>query len=159
MAKCPNVATGLYALRGLKAPRPPQWRRSFRCAPFPRHCSGTVCRPWSLLRKALIRAAKTSPTAGTFDMRSVKKIMNSTNNKAFSENMRTLSYTKPGHFFIENLRYIHWPTICSITTRLPASSLLDLFNNHLNQPVIVYNSTHQSHPQRMPVSAMSPLRI
>jgi hypothetical protein len=37
--------------------------RSFRCAPFPRHCSATFCQPWSLLRKALIRAAKTSPTA------------------------------------------------------------------------------------------------
>jgi hypothetical protein len=39
--------------------------RSFRYAPFPRHCSGTVCRPWSLLRKALIRAAKPFHTAGT----------------------------------------------------------------------------------------------
>jgi hypothetical protein len=39
--------------------------RSFRRAPFPRRCSGTVCRPWSLLRKALIRAAKPSHTAET----------------------------------------------------------------------------------------------
>jgi hypothetical protein len=34
--------------------------RSFRYAPFPRRCSGTFCQPWSLLRKALIRAGKTS---------------------------------------------------------------------------------------------------
>jgi hypothetical protein len=39
--------------------------RSLRYAPFPRHCSGTFCQPWSLLRKALIRAGKTSQTAGT----------------------------------------------------------------------------------------------
>jgi hypothetical protein len=36
-----------------------------RSAPFPRRCSGTFCQPWSLLRKALIRAGKTSPTAET----------------------------------------------------------------------------------------------
>ena len=39
--------------------------RSFRFAPFPRRCSGTVCQPWPLLRKALIRAGKPSHTAGT----------------------------------------------------------------------------------------------
>jgi hypothetical protein len=39
--------------------------RSFHCAPFPRRCSGTFCQPWPLLRKALIRAGKTSQTAGT----------------------------------------------------------------------------------------------
>jgi hypothetical protein len=39
--------------------------RSLRFAPFPRRCSGTFCQPWSLLRKALIRAGKTSHTAGT----------------------------------------------------------------------------------------------
>jgi hypothetical protein len=37
--------------------------KSFRFAPFPRRCSGTFCQPRSLLRKALIRAGKTSPTA------------------------------------------------------------------------------------------------
>jgi hypothetical protein len=36
---------------------------------------------------------------------------------------------------------------------------IDLFNNHLNQTVIVYDSTNQSHPQRMPISAMSTVRI
>jgi hypothetical protein len=36
-----------------------------RYAPFPRRCSGTFYQPWSLLRKALIRAGKTSYTAGT----------------------------------------------------------------------------------------------
>jgi hypothetical protein len=39
--------------------------RSFRYAPFPRHTPPTFLQPWSLLRKALIRAAKTSHTAGT----------------------------------------------------------------------------------------------
>jgi hypothetical protein len=39
--------------------------RSLRYAPFPRKPSATFCRPWSLLRKDLIRAAKTSQTAGT----------------------------------------------------------------------------------------------
>jgi hypothetical protein len=36
--------------------------RSFRCAPFPfpRQNSATFCQPWTLLRKALIRAGKTS---------------------------------------------------------------------------------------------------
>jgi hypothetical protein len=33
--------------------------------PFPRPPPPTFLQPWSLLRKALIRAAKTSPTAGT----------------------------------------------------------------------------------------------
>jgi len=36
--------------------------RSFRCAPFPRLPPPTFCQPWSLLRKALIRAGKTSST-------------------------------------------------------------------------------------------------
>jgi hypothetical protein len=40
-----------------------------------------------------------------------------------------------------------------------AVDLLDLFNNHLNQPVIVYNTANQSHSQRMPVAVMSPVRI
>jgi hypothetical protein len=39
--------------------------RSLRYAPFPRKTSATFLQPWSLLRKALIRAAKTSQTAGT----------------------------------------------------------------------------------------------
>jgi hypothetical protein len=39
--------------------------RSFRYAPFPRHTPPTFYQPWSLLRKALIRAGKTSPTAET----------------------------------------------------------------------------------------------
>jgi hypothetical protein len=39
--------------------------RSFRCDPFPRRCSGTFCQPWSLLRKAFIRAAKPLQTART----------------------------------------------------------------------------------------------
>jgi hypothetical protein len=34
-------------------------------APIPTPYSGTFGRPWSLLHKALIRAAKTSYTAGT----------------------------------------------------------------------------------------------
>jgi hypothetical protein len=34
--------------------------RSLRYASFPRRCSGTFCQPWSLLRKALIRADKLS---------------------------------------------------------------------------------------------------
>jgi hypothetical protein len=32
--------------------------RSLRFAPFPRHCSGTFCQPWSLLRKPLFGLAK-----------------------------------------------------------------------------------------------------
>jgi len=32
-------------------------------SPFVRFCSATFCQPWSLLRKALIRAGKTSVTA------------------------------------------------------------------------------------------------
>jgi hypothetical protein len=39
--------------------------RSLRYAPFPRLPPPTVCQPWSLLRKALIRAVKPSHTAGT----------------------------------------------------------------------------------------------
>jgi hypothetical protein len=39
--------------------------RSLRYAPFPRQPPPTFLQPWSLLRKAPIRAAKTSPTAGT----------------------------------------------------------------------------------------------
>jgi hypothetical protein len=39
--------------------------RLFRFASFPRQTFATVWRPWSLLRKALIRAAKPSHTAGT----------------------------------------------------------------------------------------------
>jgi hypothetical protein len=38
--------------------------RSFRCASFPRQNSATFLQPWSFLRKALIRAGKTSQTAG-----------------------------------------------------------------------------------------------
>jgi hypothetical protein len=34
---------------------------------FPRKPSPTFCQPWSLLRKALIRAVKTSYTAGTLN--------------------------------------------------------------------------------------------
>jgi hypothetical protein len=37
--------------------------------------------------------------------------------------------------------------------------ILDLFKNPLNQPVIVYDTTDQSHPQSMPITAMSPVRI
>jgi hypothetical protein len=44
---------------GLRSPR------SFRYAPLPRLTPPTVCQPWSLLRKALIRAGKPSHTAGT----------------------------------------------------------------------------------------------
>jgi hypothetical protein len=40
--------------------------RSFRFASFPRKPSLTFCQPWSLLRKALIRAGKTSYTAGRY---------------------------------------------------------------------------------------------
>jgi hypothetical protein len=36
---------------------------------------------------------------------------------------------------------------------------IDLFNNHLNKSTIVYNTTNQSHPQRMAITAMSPVRI
>ena len=36
--------------------------RSFRYAPFPRLTAPTFCKPWSLLRKALIRVCKTSYT-------------------------------------------------------------------------------------------------
>ena len=39
------------------------------------------------------------------------------------------------------------------------NSVLELVNNHLNQPVIVYEAANQSHSQRMPVVAMSPVRI
>jgi hypothetical protein len=39
--------------------------RSFRCVQFPRLTPPTFYQPWSLLRKALIRAGKTSHTAGT----------------------------------------------------------------------------------------------
>jgi hypothetical protein len=37
--------------------------------------------------------------------------------------------------------------------------LLDLFNNHLNHPVIVYDATNQSHPQRMSIVVVPPVRI
>jgi hypothetical protein len=37
----------------------------FRYAPFPRLTTPIFCQPWSLLRKALIRAGKTPQTAGT----------------------------------------------------------------------------------------------
>jgi hypothetical protein len=37
--------------------------------------------------------------------------------------------------------------------------IIDLFNNLLNQPVIVYETTNQSHLQGMPVSAMSTVWI
>jgi hypothetical protein len=36
---------------------------------------------------------------------------------------------------------------------------IDLFNNHLNQPVIVYDITNQSHSQGMSVVVMSPVWI
>jgi hypothetical protein len=36
---------------------------------------------------------------------------------------------------------------------------LDLFNNHLNQPVIDYDTTNQSHSQGMSVVVMSPVWI
>jgi hypothetical protein len=35
----------------------------------------------------------------------------------------------------------------------------DLFNNHLSRPVIVYNTTNQSHSEGMPITAMSPISI
>jgi hypothetical protein len=41
----------------------------------------------------------------------------------------------------------------------PGEKILDLFNNHLNQPVVVYDTTNQSHSQSMSVAAMSPVRI
>jgi hypothetical protein len=47
-----------------------------RYAPFPRRCSGTVCQPWSLLRKALIRAGKTSQTAETLATLGLKFVEN-----------------------------------------------------------------------------------
>jgi CBS domain containing-hemolysin-like protein len=50
---------------GPKGPSGFRVPRSFRYAPFPRHTPPTFCQPWSLLRKALIRAGKTSHTAGT----------------------------------------------------------------------------------------------
>jgi hypothetical protein len=64
----------------------------------------------------LIRPAKTSYTAGTLcAMRlakwlyvlsmMIKKVINSIDNKIFSENMRTFFYTKRGYFFIKNLRH------------------------------------------------------
>jgi hypothetical protein len=56
--------TGLYAFRAFGAPGF-RLARSFRYAPFPRQPPPTFLQPWTLLRKALIRAAKTSHTAGT----------------------------------------------------------------------------------------------
>jgi hypothetical protein len=38
-------------------------------------------------------------------------------------------------------------------------NIIDLFNIHLNQAVIVYDTTNQSHSQRMTITAMSPVRI
>jgi hypothetical protein len=56
--------TGLFTLRRLTAARAMFWLgQSLRS--FPRQNSATFCQPWSLLRKALIRAAKPSYTAGT----------------------------------------------------------------------------------------------
>jgi hypothetical protein len=46
--------------------------RSFRYAPLPRLTPPTFLQPWPLLRKALIRAAKTSYTAGTLGAIGVK---------------------------------------------------------------------------------------
>jgi hypothetical protein len=48
--------------------------RSLRFAPFPRHTPPTFCQPWSLLRKALIRAGKTSSTAGTLGEMGQKRL-------------------------------------------------------------------------------------
>jgi hypothetical protein len=58
--------------RSVYAPLPsvaPGFRspRSFRYAPLPRLTPPTFLQPWPLLRKALIRAAKTSYTAGTLN--------------------------------------------------------------------------------------------
>jgi energy-coupling factor transporter ATP-binding protein EcfA2 len=39
------------------------------------------------------------------------------------------------------------------------AKLLDLFNKHLNEPVIVYDTTNQCHSQSMPIVAMSPVWI
>jgi hypothetical protein len=40
-------------------------KKPSRATPFVGFLSATFCPPWSLFRKALIRAAKTSHTAGT----------------------------------------------------------------------------------------------
>jgi hypothetical protein len=65
MVYAPTSHNRTVCASGPKDPSASAMARSFRYASFPRHCSGTVCRPWSLLRKALIRAAKPSHTAGT----------------------------------------------------------------------------------------------
>jgi hypothetical protein len=59
----PLRITGLYMLAAKAARAAVLLGHSH--SSFPRKTSATVCRPWSLLRKALIRAAKPSYTAGT----------------------------------------------------------------------------------------------
>jgi hypothetical protein len=56
---------GTVCASGPKGPSASAMARSFRYAPFLRLPPPTVCQPWSLLRKALIRAGKPSHTAGT----------------------------------------------------------------------------------------------
>jgi hypothetical protein len=56
--------------------------------------------------------------------------------------------------------YVNAVKICAKHgIRSMSNYLLDLFNNPLNQPVMVYDTTNQSHPQRIPVSAMSTVWI
>jgi hypothetical protein len=38
-------------------------------------------------------------------------------------------------------------------------NIVDLFKNPLNQPVIVYDTTNQSHSQGMAIATMPPVRI
>jgi predicted acetyltransferase len=37
--------------------------------------------------------------------------------------------------------------------------IIDLFNNHLNHLIIIYNTTNQIHSQRMTITVMPPVRI
>ena len=58
-----------------------------------------------------------------------------------------------------NIDVFHTPGNTPGHTVFRYQNILDLFNNTLNQPVIIYDTANQSHSQRMTVTAMPPVRI
>jgi hypothetical protein len=57
--------------------------------------------------------------------------------------------------FLEQF-YPFFPITGYLDVKVRPFPIIDLFNNHLNQPVIVYEATHQSHSQRMSIMPMAP---
>jgi hypothetical protein len=59
--------------------------------------------------------------------------------------------------------YVSYPSLAQGMMNVGGRSLIvnkiDLFNNHLNLPIIIYNTTNQSHSQRMTITVMTPIRI